>query len=146
MKKIDRAARKVTKIEDVIHNFFSTIGIPKPYIEAAISGDLQFVLSNINYTERWVVEYLININNHQGLDSLHRPIEVIVGTIDSVQGESADVVYLSPDLSRDMMAQWATHGAPRNRIRRLFYAAMTRARKELVVCNASTHNSVTGLI
>ena len=63
-----------------------------------------------------------------------RPL-VTIGTIHSVKGGEADVVYLFPNLSRSAFEQWE---APRSKgydaIVRQFYVGITRARETLVVC------------
>ena len=64
---------------------------------------------------------------------LERP-KVIVGTIHSVKGGQADVVYLFPDLSRAGDAQYQRCGRPRDAVIRLFYVGATRARQTLYIC------------
>jgi DNA helicase-2/ATP-dependent DNA helicase PcrA len=60
---------------------------------------------------------------------------VIVGTIHSVKGGEADVVYLFPDLSKAGDAQYRHRGAPRDSVIRLFYVGVTRARETLYLCS-----------
>ena len=59
---------------------------------------------------------------------------VVVGTIHSVKGGEADVVYLFPDLSRAGDAQYRVTGAPRDSVIRVFYVGATRARETLYIC------------
>lgn len=59
--------------------------------------------------------------------------KVVVGTIHSVKGGEADVVYLFPDLSRAGDAG-LNPGADRDAVIRLFYVGMTRARRTLYIC------------
>jgi DNA helicase II / ATP-dependent DNA helicase PcrA len=61
---------------------------------------------------------------------------VIVGTVHSVKGAEADVVYLFPDLSKAGDAQYQRHGPPRDSVIRLFYVGATRARETLYICSA----------
>jgi superfamily I DNA/RNA helicase len=63
---------------------------------------------------------------------------VVIGTIHSVKGGQADVVYLVPDLSGRGASEWAQPGARQDGIRRCLYVGMTRARRELAVCNPAT--------
>jgi DNA helicase-2/ATP-dependent DNA helicase PcrA len=60
--------------------------------------------------------------------------KVVVGTIHSVKGGEADVVYLFPDLSRSGDAGLNRGGADRDAVIRLFYVGMTRARHTLYIC------------
>jgi hypothetical protein len=60
---------------------------------------------------------------------------VVVGTIHSVKGGQADHVYLFPDLSAAGDREYM--GAARDRIIRLGYVGMTRARQTLTLCDAS---------
>jgi hypothetical protein len=61
---------------------------------------------------------------------------VVVGTIHSVKGAQADVVYLFPDLSRAAYAQYRQCGLPRDSVIRTFYVGATRARETLYICSA----------
>ena len=60
---------------------------------------------------------------------------VIVGTIHSVKGGEADIVYLFPDLSKAGDAQYQQRGTPRDSVIRLFYVGVTRARETLYLCS-----------
>ena len=64
---------------------------------------------------------------------LERP-KVIVGTIHSVKGGEADVVYLFPDLSQAGDAHYQRFGPLRDAVIRLFYVGATRARETLYIC------------
>jgi superfamily I DNA/RNA helicase len=68
---------------------------------------------------------------------------VVIGTIHSVKGGQADVVYLVPDLSGRGASEWAQPGARQDGVRRQMYVGMTRARRELAVCNPATTKFVT---
>jgi superfamily I DNA/RNA helicase len=61
---------------------------------------------------------------------------VVVGTIHSVKGGQADVVYLFPDLSKAADAQYRWSGPPRDSVIRTFYVGATRARETLYICSA----------
>jgi superfamily I DNA/RNA helicase len=63
--------------------------------------------------------------------------KVIVGTIHSVKGGEADVVYLFPDLSAAGDAQYARPGPPRDSVIRQFYVGATRARVKLYLCQSA---------
>jgi len=69
-----------------------------------------------------------------GPDALKESPRVIVGTIHSVKGGEADVVFLFPDVSPAGDAAYRKHGPQRDSVIRLFYVGMTRARHTLYVC------------
>lgn len=69
-----------------------------------------------------------------GPDALKESPRVIVGTIHSVKGGEADVVFLFPDVSPAGDAAYQKHGPQRDSVIRLFYVGMTRARHTLYIC------------
>ena len=69
--------------------------------------------------------------------------QVVVGTIHSVKGGQADVVYLFPDLSQAADAQYARAGVARDSVIRLFYVGLTRARETLYICQPESGMAVT---
>jgi superfamily I DNA/RNA helicase len=64
--------------------------------------------------------------------------QVVVGTIHSVKGGQADVVFLFPDLSQAGDAQYRRGGPQRDSVIRLFYVGATRARERLYLCQAES--------
>jgi DNA helicase II / ATP-dependent DNA helicase PcrA len=68
--------------------------------------------------------------------------KVIVGTIHSVKGGEADVVYLFPDLSQAGDAHYQRFGPPRDSLIRLFYVGATRARETLYICQRESARAV----
>jgi superfamily I DNA/RNA helicase len=69
--------------------------------------------------------------------------KVIVGTIHSVKGGEADVVFLFPDLSNAGDAAYQRRGPQRDSVIRLFYVGMTRAREVLYICQRESSMAVT---
>lgn len=84
----------------------------------------------------------IEIASRHGAGGLLNPPQVVVGTIHSVKGGEADVVYLFPDLSRAGDAQYRVDGPPHDSVVRLFYVGMTRARHTLYLCPAETPRAI----
>jgi DNA helicase-2/ATP-dependent DNA helicase PcrA len=78
------------------------------------------------------VKYPLDIAARRGPQALLATPQVVVGTIHSVKGGQADVVYLFPDLSQAGDAQY--RGAARDSVIRLFYVGITRAFERLYVC------------
>lgn len=85
--------------------------------------------------------YAIDVALQGGAAALEGDPAVVVGSVHSVKGGEADVVYLWPDLSYAGWLEWQT-AAGRNSIRRVFYVGMTRAREELVLCAPATTMAV----
>ena len=82
------------------------------------------------------IQFSSDIAALRGPQVLRRPPQVVVGTIHSVKGGQADVVYLFPDLSKAADAQYRQCGPPRDSVIRTFYVGATRARETLHICSA----------
>ena len=78
-----------------------------------------------------------------GPDALEESPRVIVGTIHSVKGGEADVVFLFPDVSPAGDAAYQRLGPQRDSVIRLFYVGMTRARHTLYICQRESSMAVT---
>jgi superfamily I DNA/RNA helicase len=96
-------------------------------LERLLSRDLSmFSEFGVRSSPSW--NYGLSIVKRYGIDVEPK---IIVGTIHSVKGGEADHVYVAPDLSR---AGWEEYtGQHRDRVIRLFYVAMTRARESLTL-------------
>lgn len=90
-------------------------------------------------------EYVTQIARRLGPGALRDKPRITVGTIHSVKGAQADVVYLFPDLSAAGVREWRSDGEPRDSVIRQFYVGMTRAREELVICSPAGANSSVSL-
>jgi len=80
------------------------------------------------------IRYAAELAARQGPHALVEQPQVVVGTIHSVKGGQADVVYLFPDLSRAGDAQYQRFGPSRDSVIRLFYVGITRARETVYIC------------
>jgi superfamily I DNA/RNA helicase len=89
------------------------------------------------------VQFPAEVAARRGPQALREQPRVVVGTIHSVKGGQADVVYLFPDLSQAGAAQYERSGAPRDSVIRLFYVGATRARETLYICQRETGMAVT---
>jgi superfamily I DNA/RNA helicase len=81
--------------------------------------------------------YPLQIARHHGAAALDVAPQVVVGTIHSVKGAAADVVYVCPDVSPAAANRMAHRDGQAEAIR-LFYVAMTRAYRELRVLAPAT--------
>ena len=116
--------------------------IPDQALDAASVGDLEWLRLHIGPGEIQSSRYPLAVAMHAGPDALWTPPNAVVGTIHSVKGAEADVVYLFPDLSRSGMRQWKGGHVERARVIRVFYVAMTRAKETLVLCEPGTRKSI----
>ena len=89
------------------------------------------------------VQFPAEVAARRGPQALREQPRVVVGTIHSVKGGQADVVYLLPDLSQAGAAQYERSGAPHDSVIRLFYVGATRARETLYICQRETGMAVT---
>ncbi|MBI4459431.1 MAG: ATP-dependent helicase, partial [Acidobacteria bacterium] len=80
------------------------------------------------------IQFPADIAARLGPRALEETPKVVVGTIHSVKGGEADVVYLFPDLSQAGDSQYKRDGAPRDSVIRVFYVGATRARETLYIC------------
>jgi DNA helicase-2/ATP-dependent DNA helicase PcrA len=87
-------------------------------------------------------EFPVEIAARYGPRALLDSPRIIVGTIHSVKGGQADVVYLFPDLSRAGDEQYQRMGTPRDSVVRLFYVGITRAREALYICQPESHRAI----
>jgi DNA helicase II / ATP-dependent DNA helicase PcrA len=79
------------------------------------------------------LEYPARIADKFGPASLVDPPPVTVGTIHSVKGADASVVYLSPSISTAAATEWNAGGGKRDNVIRQFYVGLTRAKRTCVV-------------
>lgn len=88
------------------------------------------------------VQFPAEVAARRGPQALVETPQVVVGTIHSVKGGQADVVYLFPDLSQAGDAQFQRFGPPRDSVIRVFYVGLTRARETLYLCQRETPMAV----
>lgn len=106
--------------------------------------DIEFLAANaINAETRKKLEYPAQVVRNFGTAALDDEPLVTIGTIHSVKGGGADVVYLAPDLSTAGASQWfSTDEGERDQIIRLFYVGLTRAKQRVVVLNQAGQHGV----
>jgi len=98
----------------------------------AASGLLSWLKQRIKTNYENHVNYLFEIIEKHGLREFQnlKP-QIIIGTIHSVKGGEAEVVYLCPDLSPQGMQ---TYDNTPDDIIRQFYVGMTRCKESLILC------------
>jgi DNA helicase-2/ATP-dependent DNA helicase PcrA len=107
---------------------------------ATFDSDLQALLIWLralvtsDYDNR--IQFASSVVARRGAYALVEEPRVVVGTIHSVKGGEADVVYLFPDLSPAGEAQYRVAGPPRDSVIRVFYVGATR--ETLYICQPAT--------
>lgn len=84
------------------------------------------------------IQFPVELVRRGGQARLVETPQVVVGTVHSVKGGQADVVYLFPDLSQAGDANYQRFGASRDSVIRVFYVGITRARETLYICQRET--------
>ena len=101
--------------------------------EVFASGDpIAWIEDRLLPSKRKLMEYPLTLCKRRSRTVLKEEPMITVGTIHSVKGGQADVVFCLPDLSPSGMREWTRPGEGRDGIIRTFYVAMTRARERLV--------------
>lgn len=101
--------------------------------------DLDWFESRLAAARRKGMEFPLAVARQQGPQKLEEKPQVIVGTIHSVKGGEADVVYLFPDLSQKGYIGYSNYGSREwAAIHRQFYVGMTRAKDTLFRCAPAT--------
>jgi DNA helicase-2/ATP-dependent DNA helicase PcrA len=88
------------------------------------------------------IQFPADVAAKRGLSALVEEPQVVVGTIHSVKGGEADVVYVFPDVSRAGAAEYQVAGPRRDSVIRVFYVGVTRARETLYICGRETAQSI----
>lgn len=110
---------------------------------AALEASPDWFRDRLLAGKRASMEYPLLIAKHRPGADLITPPRLIVGTIHSVKGGEADVVYLLPDLSKAGAREFKqSAGEARDAVIRQMYVGMTRAAEELVVCACSSIDAV----
>lgn len=107
-------------------------------LEQAVTPDIDWFARNLLASKRAPMTFPIEVAKKRGAKALVEAPRVVLGTIHSVKGGQADVVFLIPDLSARGNTEWAQPGATKDGVRRQMYVGMTRARRELVVMTPAT--------
>ncbi|MBK9170714.1 MAG: ATP-dependent helicase [Bryobacterales bacterium] len=86
---------------------------------------------------RHPVRFPADVAAMHGADALLNP-NIVVGTVHSIKGGQADVVYLFPDLSQAADSQYRRRGTSRDAVIRVLYVGITRARETLYICQPTS--------
>jgi superfamily I DNA/RNA helicase len=103
-------------------------------LRAAQAGDTRWLLAHAQEARKSAMEFPLRVIRRRGAAALRQRPKVVVGTVHSVKGAEASVVYLCPDISPASMMQWNGRLEDRDSVIRLFYVGMTRSKDTLVLC------------
>ena len=117
--------------EDLVSVFAKSTAI------ALAKGDLDWYRDRLPHYAKPAAEYPLKVAAKHGRAALLSPPSLTIGTVHSVKGGEADVVFLFPDISPAGNQDWAAGGERQASVRRLFYVGMTRARETLYLCDPS---------
>lgn len=130
-----RGAKKMASLFD------KDAEVPEASVRALFQDDETFgwaVTPDVNWLSQALLAgrdktaaYPIEIVRQHGPGAISERPRLVVGTIHSVKGAAADIVYVAPDISTAGQRNAAESPAGRDELIRLFYVAMTRAYREL---------------
>jgi len=101
-------------------------------VQKALDRNLNWLYDNLIGRRQTTMTYPISVYDRHGLDALSQTPKIIIGTIHSVKGGEADIVYLFPDIS-SAAEEEATTITGMDAIYRMFYVGITRAKEELII-------------
>jgi DNA helicase II / ATP-dependent DNA helicase PcrA len=102
--------------------------------QAAIAMDMHWLRGNLTSEYRAPVAFAANLIARRGVEVLDDPIMIDVGTIHSVKGGQADVVFIFPDISAQGAEEIARGREGKDAAIRMGYVGLSRAREEVVIC------------
>jgi DNA helicase-2/ATP-dependent DNA helicase PcrA len=108
--------------------------------EFTLDGAVRWFKDSVMASKLQGIQYPLRVIQKNGY-KLDKPT-VTLGTIHSVKGAEADVVFISPDISVAGFTEYTGDAVSRDSIFRLYYVALTRAREGVVLCGQSTPNAV----
>lgn len=124
-------------------DFQNLLLAPEELMQMA-SGHLGWFMQNLQKANKNKFDYLCTVVERHKVAALKMTPPIVIGTIHSVKGGEADVVYLMPDLSKRGYDNWALPEG-RDEIIRQFYVGMTRCKETLVVTAPGSDYYIRGL-
>jgi len=139
-----RGAKKATAEQSENHNELSIdelrryltdefIALVDKLIAGGIPPMIDWLADNVVGSKADVAQFPISIWRGRPEFAV-KPPTTYVGTIHSFKGAEADTVVVFPDLARKWYQAWTGPPAFRDSVVRLFYVAVTRAKKRVVLC------------
>lgn len=110
-------------------------------LELATEPSLEWLASSLLAARRKAAVYPLEVARRHGGGALEAEPRLVVGTIHSVKGAAADIVYLSPDVSSAAARSMTTRAGVDEAIRQ-YYVGMTRAYRELRILTPGSRNAL----
>jgi len=114
-----------------VHDYFGFADMINPAIE--------WFGQNVTEAKAKALKYPSSIVLKHGIEPLREKPKVVIGTIHSVKGGEADVVYVAPDLSYAGYIEASQSIAGHDAMARLKYVAYTRARESLILLDSASN-------
>lgn len=140
-KTVLKEAAKQQSIVEVSVGFLEELFESPEQWATALSGDIDWFVDNLLAKNRKTIKYPQRVLERFGVQGLTDEPSTVIGTIHSVKGGEADVVYILPELSKSGAREWQTTEG-RAATLRMFYVAITRARERVVVCDSTAQTIV----
>lgn len=131
--------------DPVPYEAITTLFKTEEALDWATQPDPDWLGSCLLKNKQQYATYPLEVARQHGHGALQRPPRVVVGTVHSVKGAGADVVYLAPDISSAAHRSMADRSM-RDEVIRQFYVGMTRAKESLRVLMANGGGYINGLI
>lgn len=107
-------------------------------VKPALDRDTRWLVENLKPQRQKSIQYPIKVAEAFGVEAVEREPLLTIGTIHSVKGAEADVVFLYPDISFKAKSQLVRNDEDfEDSLYRMFYVGATRAREQLIVMGAA---------
>jgi len=112
-------------------------------IKPAMDRNVDWLFDNLKSARKKTIDFALRVYHQHGESGLDKVPNITIGTIHSVKGGEADVVYLMPDISFQAAEAMSRSGKETDAVHRLFYVGMTRAKNELILMSPKNHRNNT---
>jgi DNA helicase II / ATP-dependent DNA helicase PcrA len=137
-KQIEEADQPPTALE-----FARMLEQPEDFVQM-VNGHLGWFIDHLQKANVNKFDYICNIIEKHRVAALKMTPPIVIGTIHSVKGGEADVVYLMPDISKRAYDNYATVEG-KDEVIRQFYVGMTRCKESLVLLSPASNCYIRGL-
>lgn len=117
---------------------FEKFFVDPQHAKEALSLNLDWYRKSVMTKYERTLQYPIKVFKKHGAIGLLKKPQIILGTIHSVKGGEADIVFVIPDVSYTAFEFAENNRDGWNPITRLFYVAATRTKEKLILGMAAT--------